>query len=145
MRKQVGLNTQEAACDCGGCFEKARETAVVAPDGTRAVEIPRIELLYIDGCPFYERARQILAEVLAVTDAPGEIQEIKVTSDLRAHQLRFIGSPTIRIDGADVDPVPTGSEQYGLKCRLYIVKGEIRGRPSPEMIWAALKGAGYVA
>jgi hypothetical protein len=106
---------------------------------------PQIELLYFDGCPTYKLARQIVAEVLKVTGVPAEIWEVNVTSDARARELRFIGSPTIRIDGRDVDPVPHGTEQYGLKCRVYEADGKLVGSPSREMVLSALKEAGYVA
>ena len=106
---------------------------------------PRIELLYFEGCPTYKLARQIVTEVLEATGVSVELRESKVASDAQARQLRFIGSPTVRIDGRDVDPVPDGTEQYGLKCRLYIVGGRLVGYPSQEMVLAVLKEAGYVA
>ena len=74
-----------------------------------------------------------------------EIPEIKLTSDAQAHQLRFIGSPTVRFDGPDVDPVPDGTERYGLKCHIYGADGKLAGYPPREMVLVALKEAGYVA
>jgi hypothetical protein len=84
-------------------------------------------------------------ELLASTGVPAEVREVNVSSDARARQLEFIGSPTVRIDGRDVDPAPEGAQQYGLKCRVYNVGGRIAGQPSRDMVLAALEKGGYVA
>jgi hypothetical protein len=76
-----------------------------------------IEVLYVPGCPNHQAAIESLRIVLqsAAIDAP--VQEIAVTDDAIARRLKFSGSPTIRVDGRDVESNPRGS--YGLACRLY--------------------------
>ena len=143
---KVGSDAAQVTHDCCADLNTVGKEKLTAPGG-RSVgdKKPRIELLYFDGCPTYKLARQIVAEVLKVTSVSAEVWEVNVTSDARARELRFIGSPTIRIDGRDVDPVPHGTEQYGLKCRVYEADGKLVGSPSREMVLSALKGAGYVA
>jgi hypothetical protein len=108
-------------------------------------EKPRIELLYFEGCPTYKLTREIIMELLASTGVPAEVREVNVSSDARARQLEFIGSPTVRIDGRDVDPAPEGAQQYGPKCRVCEADGKLVGSPSREMVLSTLKEAGYVA
>jgi hypothetical protein len=70
-------------------------------------------------------------------DAP--VQEIEVLTDEQARRLQFPGSPTIRVDGIDVDPA--GGSQMGtaLTCRVYLLEdGRYSPVPSKEMIRRAL-------
>ena len=87
----------------------------------------RIELLYWDGCPSHPEARQLLDEVLAELGLSPEIDLREVKTDAEAEAERFPGSPTIRVDGADIDP--TGADgRPSLSCRIYYRPD---GRPSP--------------
>jgi hypothetical protein len=76
-----------------------------------------IEVFYVPGCPNHHPAIQSLRNALrsAAIDVP--IQEIAITDETMARQFRFPGSPTIRVDGIDVEP--TSHESCGLACRLY--------------------------
>ena len=143
---RINSDALEASHDCCAGLNTVGKEKLTAPGGRSVGEKkPRIDLLYFDGCPTYKLAHQILSEVFSATGVPAEVREVKVSSEARAHELRFIGSPTVRIDGRDVDPVPHATEQYGLKCRVYSVNGKLTGCPSREMIFAALREAGYVA
>src|SRR5215469_4204687 len=95
-----------------------------------------IEVLYVPGCPNHQGAIANLRSALrfAVVDAP--IQEIAVTDDAMARKLKFPGSPTIRIDGSDVES--NHPESYGLACRLY---SNGTGVPSLETLERALAQA----
>ena len=89
---------------------------------------PRVELLFWAGCPSYPRALADLRAALADTGGdPGAIVVREVLTEDQAAAERFAGSPTIRIDGADVAPPPEG-ERAALACRLYRRRD---GRPSP--------------
>jgi hypothetical protein len=86
-----------------------------------------IELLYWDGCPSHPEARALLDQVLAARGIEAEIRITHVATDAEARRRRFPGSPTIRIDGRDVDP--DGAEAPpSLTCRVYYLPD---GRPSP--------------
>lgn len=86
-----------------------------------------IEFLFWEGCPSHPRAMaMLLDEMEALGIDRGDLKTIEVLSHEDAERLRFIGSPTIRLDGEDVsDP---GDTAYGLECRLYHHRD---GRPSP--------------
>jgi hypothetical protein len=62
-----------------------------------------IEVLYVPGCPNHQTAIDSLKNLLrsAAIDTP--IQEIAVTDEATAGRLKFPGSPTIRIDGIDME------------------------------------------
>ena len=77
----------------------------------------RVELLYWDGDPEYMSARQNLVEVLTEDAFETTIQMIAVSSAEDATFLAFPGSPTIRIDGADIDTA--GAGKVGLYRRDY--------------------------
>jgi hypothetical protein len=64
----------------------------------------RVELLYADGDPAAMAARQNLVEVLTEDAFETPIQMIAVGSLDDAVLLGMRGTPTIRIDGADIDP-----------------------------------------
>lgn len=77
----------------------------------------RVELLYADGDPAAMPARQNLVEVLTEDAFETPIQMIAIGSDEDAALLDMRGSPTIRIDGADIDPAWDGP--IGLAPRSY--------------------------
>jgi len=100
-----------------------------------------VEVLYFAGCPSHEallsRLRQLVSEAgLAATEV-----HLRLVNDLDgAERERFLGSPTVRIDGEDVDPTASERTDYGLKCRLYRSNGEVSGTPPDEWIRSALEG-----
>lgn len=98
----------------------------------------RVELLYWEGCPSHPEALALLEDVLKVNgiDATVELREIKTHTE--AVQERFPGSPTIRVDGRDVDPDGAGSRP-ALACRIYYLPGgAVSPVPSREALEEAL-------
>jgi hypothetical protein len=98
----------------------------------------KIELLYWDGCPSHPEALELLQSVLAErgVEASVEVREVRTTAEAQA--LRFPGSPTIRIDGRDVDAA--GAEaRPTLTCRIYhLGDGRVSPIPSREQLEEAL-------
>ena len=58
-----------------------------------------------------------------------------------AEAERFLGSPTIRVDGEDVEPSASERTDYGLECRLYETPDGLRGVPADEWVLRALERA----
>jgi hypothetical protein len=104
----------------------------------RAGAVVRVEVLYFDGCPGAEELLPRLRELLARAGALAEIELRRVESAQAAISARFLGSPTVRVDGVDIEPGARGRTDYGLKCRLYRASGGVRGTPPDEWILAAL-------
>ena len=61
----------------------------------------RIEVLYFDGCPNHEALLPRLHEVLARAGVSTEIHLRPITDDATAQRERFLGSPTVRVNGHD--------------------------------------------
>ncbi len=103
----------------------------------------RVELLYTEDDPSYMSARQNLVEVLNEDAFETTIQMIMVSSLADAELLNFPGSPTIRIDGEDIDP--DGAAGIGLRRRDYWQAGgsnpQTKPIPPKEMIRAAVERA----
>jgi hypothetical protein len=95
----------------------------------------RVELLYFDGCPSHER---LLPTVRRLADEAGaELVLRRVETPEEAQAERFLGSPTVRVDGADVDPGAAGRTDYGIKCRIYRFDGEQSATPPEAWIRSA--------
>lgn len=100
----------------------------------------RIEFLYWEECPSHERALARLREVLAEEGLRAEIEVLHVGTDEQARELRFPGSPTIRIDGTDI--APPAELPPALTCRVYHTEdGRVIPLPTKETIRRALRAA----
>jgi hypothetical protein len=97
----------------------------------------KVELLYFDGCPNYRRLLPRLRDLGAAAGA--EVQLRRVASVEAAERECFLGSPTVRVDGVDVDPAAVTRDDFGLKCRLYRSGEGISGIPPEEWIRGALR------
>jgi hypothetical protein len=101
----------------------------------------RIELLYFEGCPSYEALLPALRELLVVEGIEDEIELRRVETPEDAERERFLGSPTVRIDGEDVDPGASERKDFGLECRLYRSEDGMSRIPPEPWIRAALERA----
>jgi hypothetical protein len=101
----------------------------------------RIELWYFDGCPSHEAFLPRLRELRAYAGVDAAVEQRRVESDEAAQHERFLGSPTLRVDGVDVDPGAAERADYGLKCRLYPTDEGLRGAPPDAWVLDALTRA----
>jgi hypothetical protein len=97
-----------------------------------------VELLYWEGCPSHPEARELLEDVLRERGLDVDIHVRHVGTREEAVELAFPGSPTIRIDGRDIDP--TGAaDPPALSCRIYhLPDGRVSPIPSREQLEEAL-------
>jgi hypothetical protein len=79
----------------------------------------KIELLYVDDCPGHAELREQLPRLIDAAGVEAKIEERRIDSGRAARDEHFLGSPTVRIDGHDVEPGAESREDYGLCCRLY--------------------------
>jgi hypothetical protein len=96
----------------------------------------KIEILYVPGCPNYQPTFERLQAVLASEAVKVGIQRIPVTTEAEAKALIFPGSPTVRVNGEDVERHRTSAPS--LSCRLYENR---RGIPSEESLRIAISEA----
>lgn len=101
-----------------------------------------VEFLYWEDCPSHERALELLKEAMCEEDIRAEFYLYRLESDPEAEEVGFPGSPTIRVDGADIDPAP--DTPIGLSCRAYrLDAGRISPLPPKEKIVQALRKIGH--
>jgi hypothetical protein len=100
-----------------------------------------VELLFWDGCPSHPRALADLRAAMADLGLDSSAVEVReIDTHEHAMRERFVGSPTIRIDGIDVRP--PGDEPFGLACRVYHRRdGRISPTPDPADVRDALYAA----
>ena len=99
----------------------------------------QIDLYWWDGCPSYPEALALLQSVLAERGIDIEVELHEVKTDDEAVELGFPGSPTIRIDGRDVDSVGA-AYRPALNCRIYhLPEGRVSPIPSREQLEDALR------
>jgi hypothetical protein len=108
--------------------------------GRTVAQSLRVTLRYFDGCPSWQVARERLEAILRedpLCEFQLRLERIETTED--AERLRFAGSPTILIDGAD--PFAVDGEPVGLACRVYQIPDGLAGSPTTEQLRAALHAA----
>lgn len=99
-----------------------------------------VEILTFSGCPNAASATERVREALRAEALDAEIREIEVDTPELAQQVRFLGSPSLRVDGRDVE---LGAEQrleFGLMCRTYRDGDATEGAPGVALIRRALSG-----
>ena len=99
-----------------------------------------VELFYFTDCPSWERALENLEEAMRLEGVGVPIQRVLVPSVEDAERYRFLGSPTIRIDGVDLEG-PDAERPLMFGCRLYREADQAKGWPSVDAIQKALHGA----
>jgi hypothetical protein len=97
----------------------------------------RVEVLYVSECPSHLEAVKLVKDVLAAEGVPTNILEVLVTDEGMAGELKFLGSPTIRINGRDIAGESQTAKNFALSCRLYPGSKQV-GLPPAEMVHRAV-------
>ena len=98
----------------------------------------KIELLYFEGCPSFLPTLALLQQVLDEEKIPAPVQTILVESEAAAKRQRFLGSPSIRVDGEDIEMDARTATDFGMKCRIYDNDGVPGGVPAKSKIREAI-------
>lgn len=104
--------------------------------------MPRIELLYWDGCPSHPGAlADLRAAAAELGEDPAAVVAREIATDHTAREEGFPGSPTFRVGGRDLFPVGP-DEPAGLTCRIYRrASGQASPTPHPDDLRRALRAA----
>ncbi len=122
----------------------------------------KIEVLYVADCPSHPAAVKLVKDILAAAGLPTDVHEILVIDEQMASALQFPGSPTIRINGRDIEtneievdaancheidargiasaPVGPSQNNFSLSCRWYPGTNQL-ALPAPELIQRAILAA----
>ena len=84
---------------------------------------PRVEILYFEGCPNCGPARVLVERLGRALRVEPQIELVEVADPEAAVALRFLGSPTVRVDGVDVEPGAEERRDFAFSCRIYRSKG----------------------
>ena len=98
----------------------------------------KVEVLYFEGCPNHALTVERVREALQSENASADVREIEVGTEAQAGSMGFLGSPSVRINGLDIEPEARSLKIYGLSCRTYLDGPTRSGVPSRELIRVAL-------
>jgi mercuric ion transport protein len=98
----------------------------------------KVEVLYFEGCQNHEPTVERVREALRSENETADVLEIEVRTRREAESRGFLGSPSVRIDGLDIEPEARSLQNYGLSCRTYLNGPTRSGLPSRELIRLAL-------
>ncbi len=96
----------------------------------------KIDILYFEGCPNHAPAVARVREVIQQEGVNAEVVQVEIRDEVSATATGFLGSPTIRIDGVDIEPSARGATSQGMACRCYA-----GGLPSHDLIRTAIREA----
>ena len=83
----------------------------------------KIDVLYFEGCPNHRPAEELAAAVVGELGVTAEINQVPVSDAAEAERLRFFGSPSIQVNGVDIDPETRDRTDYAFSCRVYGASG----------------------
>jgi hypothetical protein len=101
----------------------------------------RVEVLTFEGCPNAELTLALVREVASEVGVDPDLVVVDVPDIEAAERLGFLGSPTVRVDGRDVEPGADERDQAVYACRVYRSASGLSGLPGRDWIVAALRAA----
>ena len=94
----------------------------------------RIEVFYIEGCPNNQPTVERVEAMLKDLGVAGEVVKSPIHDPAMASALRFLGSPTVHLNGVDLEPSARSSNEFGFMCRTYLDGPRREGIPSRTLI-----------
>jgi len=102
----------------------------------------RIEIFGARGAPQLEETRQLVEEAVAETEEPDiEIVTVPVDGPEDARAKKSLGTPTVRVNGMDVEYAEREPEEYSAGGRYYATPDGWKPQPARGMIVRAIKAA----
>lgn len=98
---------------------------------------PTVELLYFEGCPNVEAVRALVQRVAADLGIRAALRLVEVTPR-DVERFRFLGSPSVRVNGHDVEPGADERTAFTFACRVYQTPLGLTRQPAREWVRAAL-------
>jgi glutaredoxin len=102
----------------------------------------KVDILYIDGCPSKNRVEKLVQQILDELGVSGaQVSTTMVSTYAQAESIKFVGSPTIRINDVDIEPDTDRLTEFGLNPRTYKVKGMEQDMPDLRLLKDAVRKA----
>jgi hypothetical protein len=102
---------------------------------------PRVEILYLHGCPNHEPTRALVERVAGKLGIEPVIDLVEVADVDAAVERRFLGSPTVRVGGVDVEPGAEERRDFAFSCRIYRGERGVSEQPDERWVREALSQA----
>ena len=95
-----------------------------------------IEIFYFEGCPHHVETVALTRRVVAESGVQAEIREVPISSEAEVIRMKFLGSPSVRVNGIDIEPEARERTAFAMSCRLYGNSGV----PPKALLVEALQG-----
>jgi hypothetical protein len=97
-----------------------------------------IEILAREDCPSRGMAIAVVEKVVDETGIPARIDIVDVMTEADARSYLLPGSPTVRVEGRDVDRRRNGQLEFSIGDRVYRTDRGLAGWPDAEWVREAL-------
>ncbi len=109
------------------------------PTRPESTATPHVEILTFEGCPNTAAAVQLVQRVVRTTANGATIELVEIENEDAARKHGFLGSPSVRVDGRDVEPGADARGDAAFACRLYATAAGLRGVPDEAWLRDALE------
>jgi hypothetical protein len=100
----------------------------------------QVDILYFEDCPNSDAALDHVRQAIASEGAIADVRMVEIRDTEDAIARRFLGSPTIQIDGEDAESEARRRIDYGFMCRTYRARdGSVAGFPPVDLIAQAIR------
>ncbi len=74
----------------------------------------KIEILVAPGCSSRQQTETLVADLLAGTAIEADVETLVIENTAQAAAAGFLGSPSVRVNGLDVEVAARNRREYGL-------------------------------
>lgn len=99
----------------------------------------QIQILYFPDCPIYKELEKLVKEVIQELDVDADLELINIQTKEDAEKYHFTGSPGLRINGEDIDPLAKDAPVVLKSCKIYRTEEGMNMIPTKKMIKGALE------
>jgi hypothetical protein len=100
-----------------------------------------IDVLGFDGCPNVPLTLELVEAVVRSEGVEAKVNSVDVNSIEDAERLHFLGSPTVQINGIDIESSRRHEEQFSYSCRVYRLGNETSGVPPETWLRSAIQAS----
>lgn len=101
----------------------------------------KIELFVFDGCPNSEPTEKLIRETVSELGSDVKIEVVTVVDNDDAVVKNFLGSPSVRVNGKDLEIEEDSTTTYSMRCRIYRSDESHSGIPPKELLIKAIQAA----
>lgn len=102
----------------------------------------QIQILYFPDCPIYKELKKLVKEVVQELGIDTDLELINIQTKEDTEKYHFTGSPGLRINGKDIDPLTKDAPVVLKSCKIYRTEEGMKMIPTKKMIKDALESAG---